>query len=174
MKPFALLLCVSLFFLGCKKEKLYKIDASKITAVDENGDPNGENDPTDWRFDDDWNAREIALFNFGDTVSKWGMEKAGYASVGAAPNPTSSVIVFTFMAQKRTFLKWVVTDEYLNVLFQNAQRLENSSNINPNKGFMIDVRNPKFKAPGFYRIYYALYSQDGIIYKKGHGDFKKL
>jgi hypothetical protein len=59
-------------------------------------------------------------------------------------------------------------------LFQKAIRLENSYNINPNRGFGLDVRNRKFKAPGFYRIYYALYSQDGVMYKKRHGDFKKL
>jgi hypothetical protein len=158
----------------CKKDKIYKVDASKITSTDENGDLTGEVDSSDWRFDDTWNEKEFALFNFGDTVSKWGMGKATALSAIAAPNPASSVIMFTFRADQPTLLKIAVTDEYLNVIYTKAVRLEKYSNVDPNIGLGIDVRNSKFTHPGFYRIYYAFYSQDGILYKKGHGDFKKL
>lgn len=174
MRTPAFFLLLFLIFFSCKKGEVYKIDASKITVVDENGDPAGENDPTDWRFDDEWNAKELALFNFEDSITTWGMQNATTLSASAAPNPASSVIMFSFMVNKPTLLKWVITDEHLNVLFQKVARLENSSNINPNQSFGLDVKNSKFKAPGFYRIYYAFYSQDKGLYKKGHGDFQKL
>lgn len=175
MRKFIPVFLLCLLLAGCKKDKAYKIDASKITATDENGDLNGEIDPTDWRSDDTWNEKELALFNFGDTISTWGMQKAATCSAGASPNPASAVIMFTFSATQPTLLKIAITDEYLNVIITRAVRLESySAGVNPNIGLGIDVRNSKFKQPGYYRIYYAFYSQDGTLYKKGHGDFKKM
>jgi hypothetical protein len=169
-----IVLIVLLVFSACKKEQAYKINASAITEVDENGDRTGSVDPTDWRFDDQWNDKELSLFNFGDSITTWGMQKATNFSAGAAPNPASAVMMLSFSSNQPTLLKWVITDEYLNVLFTKAVRLERYSNVDPNMGFGIDVRNSKFKEPGYYRVYYALYSQGGELYKKGHGDFKKL
>jgi len=174
MKYILLGLCFCLLFLECKKEKAFKIDASKITAVDENGDPNGETDPTDWKFVDEWNAKELALFNFGDTVSTLGMQQATAFSALVAPNPTASDFSLTFRTNQPTLLKWIITDEYLNVLFARVYRMEKNINIDPNVGFGLNAQNSRFKGPGYYRVYYAFYSQGGILYKKGHGDFKKL
>ena len=175
MRIFTLIIIV--FFVlttGCKKDKPYKIDASKITEVDENGDGTGAVDPTDWRFDDEWNEKELALFNFGDTVTTWGMAKAYTCSAQIAPNPASDNVMLSFRTSQPTLLKWVITDEYLNVLFTKVYRLENAYGIDPNVGFGLSVRNSKFTHPGFYRVYYALYAQGGQLYKKGHGDFRKL
>lgn len=174
MRILTLALLLFVLICGCKKEKTYKVDASKITEVDENGDRTGAVDPTDWRFDDQWNAKELALFNFGDTIPTRGMMKATNFSAIAAPNPASAVMMLNFSANEPTLLKWVITDESLDILFTKVVRLERYSNVDPNMGFGIDVRNNKFKRPGFYRVYYAFYSQGGELYKKGHGDFKKL
>jgi len=171
MRIFALTLFLLFLVAGCKKDKPYRIDASKITGMNEDGDSTGAVDPTDWRFDDRWNEKELSLFTFGDTVTTWGMMKSIGLSAIATPNPASAVIVFNFAADQPTLLKWVITDEDLNVLFTKAVRLES---LSPNMGFGLDVRNPKFKQPGFYRIYYAFYSYGGVLYKKGHGDFQKL
>jgi len=167
-------LIVFLALIGCNKDKPFKINASKITEVDENGEVTGAVDPSDWRFDDQWNEKELALFNFGDTINTSGMAKAIKCSASLAPNPASAVIMLSFQTSQPTLLKWVITDEDLNVLFTKALRLESSTGIDPNRGFGLDVRNSKFTHPGFYRVYYALYSQGGQLYKKGHGDFQKL
>jgi hypothetical protein len=164
-----------LLFSACKREQDFKIDASAITEFDENGDRTGSVDPTDWRFDDQWNNKELSLFNFGDSITTWGMQKATSFSAGAAPNPVSTVMMLSFSANHPTLLKWVITDENLNVLLTRVARLERYSNVDPNMGFGIDVmRNSKFEQGRYYRVYYALYSQGGELYKKGHGDFKKL
>jgi hypothetical protein len=174
MRITCLALAISICFASCKKDKPFHIDASKISFVDENGDPAGDTDPSDWRFDDDWNGQENALFNFADSVSVVGMQKAFHCSAGAAPNPASGVIMFSFSADKPTLLKMVITDEFLNIVFKKAVRLTNTGNANPNIGIGMDVRNGSFKQSGYYRVYYALYAYDGFIYKKGHGDFQKL
>ena len=171
MRIFTLTVIALVLLAGCKKDKPYKIDATKITATDENGDTTGVFDPTDWRFDDRWNEKELSLFNFGDTITTWGMMKATSFSAIAAPNPASAVIMFNFAADQPTLLKWVIVDQDLNVLFTKAVRLEG---LYPNRGFGLDVRNTKFKQPGFYRVYYAFYSYGGVLYSKGHGDFQKL
>jgi len=171
MRIFTLTVFTLLLLAGCKKDKPYKIDATKITTTDENGDTTGAFDPTDWRFDDRWNEKELALFNFGDTISTWGMMKATSFFASATPNPASAVMMLNFTANQPTLLKWVITDEDLNVLFTKAVRLEG---LFPNRGFGLDVRNAKFKQPGFYRVYYAFYSYGGVLYSKGHGDFQKL
>jgi hypothetical protein len=101
------------------------------------------------------------------------MQPATSTSALAQPNPADSVMYLTFRSNRNTLLKWVMTDEYLNVIDRRALRLENSYNIDPNVGFGMNVKSSKFKQPGFYRIYYAFYYQGGILYKKGHGDFKK-
>jgi hypothetical protein len=173
MKYLLLVILTIITISGCKKETDFKIDASGITYVDENGDPTGVADPTDWRFDDEWNDKEVALFNFGDTVSTLGMQPASSLSALVQPNPADSVFYLTFMANRNTLLKWVITDEYLNVVSRKVVRLENSYNLNPNIGFAMDVRSSKYKKSGYYRVYYAFYYQGGILYKKGHGDFKK-
>jgi hypothetical protein len=174
MRITVLVVAISICFTTCKKDKPFHIDATKINFVDENGVSNGETDPTDWRFDDAWNGHETALFNFADSVSVVGMQKAVNCSADGFPNPTSSVITFYFSADKPTLLKMVITDEFLNIVFQKAVRLQNTGNVNPNIGISMDVRSSRFKQSGYYRVYYAFYAYDGFIYKKGHGDFQKL
>jgi len=174
MRIIGLALAISICSFSCQKDKPFRIDASKINFVDENGVSNGDIDPSDWRFDDDWKGQETALFNFADTVSTIGMQKAFSCSADATPNPSSAVMMLSFSADKPTLLKIVVTDEYLNIISKRAVRLEQHSIVNPNIGIGIDVRNARYIKGGYYRVYYAFYAFDGLMYKRGHGDFQKL
>jgi hypothetical protein len=153
-----------LFVLSCKKEV---INAHGITYTDAIGNNIGAVDASDWRFDDSWNSKEQALFNFADTVNTNGLLQSDNNFAIAYPNPATTVINFHFSSNRSTLVKWVITDEKLNPL------LKNYFIISSNYGFAADLTTGGFSSGEFYRIYYAFYSQGGVLYRRGHGDFKK-
>jgi len=153
-----------LLVLSCKKEV---INAHGITYTDAIGNNIGAVDASDWRFDDSWSSKEQALFNFADTVNTTGLLQADNNFAIAYPNPASNAINFHFSTNRSTLVKWVITDEKLNPL------LKNYFIISSNYGFAVDLTSGGFSSGNYYRLYYALYSQGGVLYKRGHGDFKK-
>jgi hypothetical protein len=169
MKSICILLSVMLLFTACKKNGTKKIDAGNITVTDAFGVPIGPVDASDWRFDDKWSAEEQALFNFADTMSTIGMKQAVTARSVAYPNPATDRIAFSFSSDQPTLLKVVITDENLNTLYKSASPLGSTSGAN----FVLDLTST-FKKGTYYRIYYALYADGAMMYKKGHGDFKRL
>jgi hypothetical protein len=149
---------------SCKKEL---INAHGITETDSIGNNIGAVDASDWRFDDSWNSKEQALFNFADTVNTTGFLQADNNFGIAFPNPASNVINFHFSSNKLTLVKWVITDENLHPLQKNYFTVSGGYN------FAVDLSTGGYTPGNYYRIYYALYAQGGIAYRRGHGDFKK-
>ena len=161
-----ILLPIFLFaiIVSCKKDK---INARSITSTDALGNVTGSVDASDWRFDDSWNSKEQALFNFADTVNTTGLLQADNNFAIAYPNPATTLISFHFATNKSTLAKWVITDEELHVLMKGYFI------FNSNYDFTIDLTNAGFSTGNYYRIYYGLYSQGGVLYRRGHGDFKR-
>jgi len=159
------LFVICIFYTAsCKKET---INAHGITATDAIGNNIGSVDASDWRFDDSWNSKEQSLFNFADTVNTTGLLQAENNFAIAYPNPATTVINFHFATNKYTMVKWVITDEKLNPLVKNYFK------FGGNYDFAVDLTTAGFSPGNYYRIYYAFYSQGGVIYKRGHGDFKR-
>jgi hypothetical protein len=150
--------------ISCKKDL---INAHGITVTDQIGNIMGATDPSDWRFDDSWNSKEQVLFNFADTVNTTNFQQADNNFAIAYPNPATTVINFHFASNKLTMAKWVITDEKLHPL------LKNYFIFSSNYSFAVDLTMNGFASGNYYRLYYALYSQGGVLYKRGHGDFKK-
>jgi hypothetical protein len=159
-----------LLLTGCKKNGTKKIDAGKITTTDLFGQSTGATDPSDWRFDDKWSAEEQALFNFADTASLVGTKQAATTRSAGYPNPASERIAFSFTADQPSLLKVVITDEQLNILYKSASPINATSSSN----FMLDLTSGQYKKGSYYRIYYTLYAEGAMMYKRGHGDFQRL
>jgi hypothetical protein len=169
MKACYTIVLLLIFITACKKNGTKKIDAGNITVTDAFGQPVGPTDPSDWRFDDKWSAEEMALFNFADTASMTGMKQAVSARSICYPNPASDQMAFHFDADQPTFLKMVITDEQLNILYKSAYGLFTPQGAN----FIMDLTSGPYKRGQYYRVYYALYAEGAPVYKKGHGDFRR-
>jgi hypothetical protein len=153
-----------LVIASCEKDE---INAHGITFTDAIGNQNGAVDASDWRFDDNWSSKEQGLFNFADTVNTTGLLQAENNFAIGYPNPASNAINFHFATNKSTMVKWVITDEKLKSILKNYFIFAG------NYDFAIDLTTAEFTPGNYYRIYYAFYSQGGVVYKRGHGDFKK-
>ena len=113
-----LLLCFFSFHCGKGTIEPTTINFNGITPTDFNAQPLGAGDPTDWTLNDNWTAKEIALFNGGRTVCpSVANEEKVYA---ASPNPSAGGQFYVGVQAKENIgFMFRIVDKNYNVLLKN-------------------------------------------------------
>ncbi len=164
----SLLLFSALLAVGCSGDDDHmllpeepEIDFGGITRTDENGAPAGSPDPTDWRLDDAWSAREQQLF--GGTALELCGNKAAKA-FPASPNPAGASLLLRFANVENYQLELRLVDKRYGLL----ERLGPFDYLGfPPHFLAIDLDQLDIPVDTF-RIYYRLRFAGCEL--RGHGD----
>jgi hypothetical protein len=165
-----LIILFALILFSCKKDNNTKdtITISGITERDNFGNPIGIIDDTDWSYDTNFPQTINSLLNFVDTVNYLDADTSTI-QLFAYPNPIEKQFVFRFSSSKRTVLKYIIVDEFLNLYLKRCFKLRNGGEYMTNILTDDSIYPPK----RFYRLFYAFYDHEKTIYFKGHGDLWK-
>ena len=174
MKQILTSILVVLLF-SCKKEDVFRIDASQITSRDVFGNIISAPDPSDWTITDVWNSREIELFNFSDTITSAALNRPDTVSfIGMYPNPVSKSGQLRFdvgLTNPPTKIKLVFVDESFNVILRETFLLPRHSNSNfSTLALSFNMQYSSFEVNKYYRVYYSFFDRNGMTSRRGHGD----
>jgi len=154
------------FFAGCRKESLNKIDVSGITETDAFGNVKSTVDNTDWTGDTNWTSEESSLFINPPDSLLVNTEATSVSISPASPNPSQGIIGCYLNASKKTMVELVVVDGALSVKDRYFMTLSIGTE------FRLKLDDGKYSNNTNYRVYYGFYSLSHPLYYKGHGDIK--
>jgi hypothetical protein len=162
MKRFAcLLVMLSLIMLSCHKDETStpkdQIHFNGISETDVQGFPLSF-DTTDWRVDDQWNSREMALFT--ETKPQTCNNEGEEYHIAAYPNPCSDVLNLHVTKPADSRMAFRIVDRYYKVLLSGDSAMGNLTvNLNDNS-----IKNDTI------RVYYKIFKENCEL--RGHGDIR--
>lgn len=165
MRPTLLILVLSfvLLAMSCKDEPSV-INMADITERDETGTPNGTIDLSDWRLDDKWTNEEEKLFSVTSGVYNKSANDSVIVIIPsrfrilAYPNPFTWSMNINFGFDNCS-IRVIDTNKKVILAYDNVKSLLRIEDI------------PNTDKTQNYRVYYKIYTKDGIL--RGHGDIKQ-
>ena len=158
------LLVILVGFATCKKNdnESSQIQFNGITETDDNGNPVGTVDSTDWTVDKNWNDTEHGLFskrfeNCNITVN---------STFNAYPNPANDALTLT--------LSGINTQEFTETSFRIVDRNYNILGWWDTEQFALKyvINLAQWDLPDdTVRVYYKFYGENCEL--RGHGDIAK-
>ena len=163
--------------LGCSKSDSNPIidfgEGEGITYRTANNYPVGPHDPTDWTSDGEWNKQERALFPSLGFDLNGAAQAAGLIYTTAYPNPAmGSSASFAVQGQRLNggVVGYTLDAVLVDRNYRVRQRFGPQSFIN-GYTYTFDYVQLGLAANELYRIYYVVYTANGLAYK-GHGDVR--
>ena len=166
---FLLIIFFAILFAACGKSgssSAINIQGFKVT--DYNGNLIGQSGPadSDWTVMAKLSPAEMALFNFGDTVS---LENTGISNVSLTygfPNPAFTQQLLLIGTGYNAVIKLVIVDRNLKVLSREALRTSGGQ-----QSLVLDLSDrSKFPDHSSVRVYYSLSAKDHPNFVVGYGD----
>jgi hypothetical protein len=141
-----------------------------ISFRNNNGMPNGAQDPTDWTTDATWNEQETALFSELSISLNSSQQPSLITFAYAYPNPAKQAI---WSVQTSTpSVAYTVTAVLVDSKYQIIKRFAHTSHIGGHN-YLLDYAQLGLNSSETYRLYYVLFNNNGLVYK-GHGDMRYL
>jgi len=169
--PF-ILLCTACLFWSCGKSgsSSNAINIQGFRLTDMAGNLIGQSGPqdSDWTAMRNLTQAEMALFNFGDTVSLDNTAVSGVGILNPFPNPAFTQQMYIFNFAYHTVVKLVFVNNNLQVLLQKVIRTASGSNT-----LVVDLSDrKKFPDHSSVRVYYSFSAKDHPNFVVGYGDVR--
>ena len=160
MLKFGLIILVgSLLLVSCDK-----MGYKTFTSADELGNVIGDEDPTDWTFDEKWESSVEKLIGSECELSGIG-NKSTVIVYPAFPNPTLSTSNFVVSVEEPCLMRIVIVDKYNTVYAKSCRHLDTGNNI-----MSFNLSAFAVAVGGRYRLYYDFLDAADNVFYKGHGD----
>ncbi|HYF67164.1 MAG TPA: hypothetical protein VD884_03465 [Ohtaekwangia sp.] len=167
MRPFKAAMFCFMLMIGCddNDNQNNRTKFEGVLFTDQSGSPlgyMGDRDRSDWQHDGVIKMEVLELLDFDSHVdiTKTSLSEV---KVRAFPNPCAYVAMVYFSLTEDAFVKLIVVNEDMEVLFKKS--------FIGTEEVMIDVadRN-KFPSNEIVRVYYSVSSHDNPNFYVGHGD----
>lgn len=154
----------AVFFSGLLIISCDKGGHRTYTSTNGSGNVIGDEDPTDWGYDVDWDKKTYDLIGSNCVINPYGAAN-NIVVYPAYPNPVQSDFTFLAITSGKCFGRFLVADENHQIYGTHCAQFDEGNNFLQFSKEDMDLLSGKF-----YRFYYAFSDSTGNIFYKGHGD----